>query len=103
MPQRPEDLTGEARKYWDDVVPGLIETGVAKRSDEPALIAMAFWWEEFLKARALEDTVRGRLTAMQKAHKEWCQHVHRFGLTPSDRANLQVDTREVDPADEFLG
>lgn len=50
-PSRPEGLSTLAMQFWDAVIPGLIELGVATSVDQKQLEAMADWWADYETAR----------------------------------------------------
>lgn len=86
-----------ARAHWDLVVPELVRTGVAKAPDAPALAAMCEQWAEYENARAIEieaHDIRGmrlRQMLMNGALRSWRDLAARFGMTPADRAKIEVD------------
>lgn len=102
-PGRCDELTGEAAAYWDEYVPVLISSGIAKTTDGPALRAMCQWWAEYLKHYNTQNDDYRRTNMMACAHKQWMALASRFGMTPSDRASLSVgDKKQHDPAADFV-
>ena len=85
-PRMSVKLDGEAKEIWDRVVPQLTELGVATELDSDELTAMCLWWSEFHRWRTGQAT--GRETKMAAAYKNFRTISAKFGLTPSDRANL---------------
>jgi phage terminase small subunit len=94
IPEPPAGLSAEARSHWDEVVPKLVENRVAKSIDAPALTAMCEQWAEFCIARRLKaydiQERRQRQMLVNGALKAWRDLAARFGMTPSDRAKLEV-------------
>ncbi len=93
-PEPPTGLSAEAKKHWQQVVPSLIESGVAKAIDASALAAMCECWAECCGARRLKTNDilerRQRQMLINGALKAWRDLAARFGMTPSDRAKLEV-------------
>ena len=104
-PTRPSDLAGWAKVHWEKNAEQLVRLGIAKQLDEDALASMCEWWAEWKQLQNGEagETGYKRLIQMAMCHKQWRDLASRFGLTPSDRANLTVDdSKEHDPAAEFI-
>ncbi|WP_428303898.1 P27 family phage terminase small subunit [Lacipirellula sp.] len=105
VPTPPAGLSFAARKHWDVVVPALIEGGLAKAIDAPALAAMCEAWSEYCEAIAMRvdpefiDVRRKRQMLISSALRAWRDLAARFGMTPSDRARLEVapDGKEENP------
>lgn len=95
MPKKPGTLKGEASKHWDVVVPSLVETGVATAQDAPALKRLCEFWGEYEAAKHRTPKDRVRLMMMVAAHKQWIDLASRFGLTPSDRARIVSDRKDM--------
>lgn len=86
------ELKGHARELWDKVVPELIRLKVATAIDSPQLFAMCEWWGEYRKVQT--DTKMdkyNRMVAMATAYKQFATIASRFGLTPVDRASLEIE------------
>lgn len=97
VPVAPADLDGEARAFWDQVVPGLVAIGVAVAMDAPELVAMCQWHARYVRYGRQMDGVEPTsikpnqliyLTGV--AWMNFDKIASRFGLTPSDRAKLRV-------------
>lgn len=127
-PKRPRHLKGEARKFWDHVVPQLAEKGVAAEVDAPALEMMAVAWAEYQAAVAVklepwvvfvEDEfgdlvpqerhptlkdLRQRQMVICGWQRAWQEIASKFGMTPVDRAKLETDLGddEGNPFEQFL-
>lgn len=93
-PTRPAGLSADARKHWDAIVPRLTTAGVAKAIDAPALTAMCDAWSEYCSARRIKTydlhERRQRQMLINGALKAWRDLAARFGMTPADRAKLEV-------------
>jgi len=92
----PQSLSPEARKHWKDVVPKLVEMGVAKAVDAAALVAMCESWSIYqdLHRYYRRGGVKQRIvlaTKLSVAVKTWAAQASTFGMTPSDRARLTVE------------
>lgn len=93
-PIRPKGMSREAQTLWDAIVPPLAEKGIAVAVDSPALEAMCEAWAEYkvakgLRTKTLEDKARqGRM--INNARRAWVEIASRFGLTPADRARLEI-------------
>lgn len=99
VPERPKRLTGEARKLWESVVPGLVSSGVATERDTYALAEMCEWYKRYRKAATQADKIAATnpywadlLRAAKTAWTEFDRVAARFGLTPADRAKLKTET-----------
>lgn len=95
-PTRPDDLTGTARKYWDELL-GLLP-GVVRERDGPMLAEMCRFRYELTRIRGeLRRTKPGGkgynqlLVASGIAFDKFDKIASRFGLTPSDRAKLRAE------------
>lgn len=99
VPERPADVTGDARKLWESIVPGLIESGVATARDTTTLAEMCQWYKRYRKVakeldrtRASNPYYKDLLSATKWAWAEFDKIGGRFGLTPADRARLKVES-----------
>jgi len=100
-PERPKELAGDAKKLWDAIVPGLVESGVATERDAVELAEMCQWFKRYKKAAkecdrtaASNPYYRQLLLATKTAWGEFDGIASRFGLTPSDRARLKVEPKQ---------
>lgn len=102
-PIKPKGLPKYASEHWDFVVPKLVGMGIAKGIDTPALIEMCYWYQKICELRKYKELDYRGLNMAACASKQWKDLVTRFGLSPRDRASLEVDTPATsDPAAEFL-
>ena len=89
-PECPQWLTGESREIWDKMTPELVNLGIMSRMDGFAFsrycIYAVLWLSELGKGnvRNVSDFERyaNQLSKLEGA----------FGLTPSSRAGLDVNT-----------
>lgn len=101
---RPSWLAGDAVVLWDELAADLEERGVLTAWDVPAFAACCWWFGKWREAAGMVDSdgilvegYRGsqvKNPAHQVARDSWSQFeklAGRFGLTPSDRAQLSVD------------
>lgn len=49
-PIKPDNLEGEASRFWDAVTPELVELGIATEVDSAALASLCEWWGEYRDA-----------------------------------------------------
>lgn len=95
-PQMPAWLSPEARELWQSLVPSL--TTIATEVDAASLTAMCDWWALYRQTRTALDLVQDRESTayyklLQLAGLCWNNFsgiAAKFGLSPSDRAKLQV-------------
>lgn len=94
--EAPAWLGKRARKFWDNLAPQLVGIRVLTEVDAQALAVLCTLLVEFqMKARAGQTSVT--LASEIRAY------LGRFGMTPSDRAKVQVVPEgEADPFDAFL-
>ncbi len=90
-PVKPRGLSADAGKFWDRVVPKLVEMGVATRSDSEQLGLLCRWWAVTDAALKLlehdpSDKEAGQNAA--RASKAFQEIAVKFGLTPVDRERL---------------
>jgi P27 family predicted phage terminase small subunit len=113
--EKPEGMNSVAERFWDSVVPGLVEAGYVKAIDQPQLRGMCEWWARYITAstwlshRQTRGALDGELKDVEliakihgMAQKAWAAFsavASRFGMTPSDRAKLAAEPKEE--ADEF--
>jgi len=99
-PSPTEKLTGRAQRFWDRVVPQLVQMGVAKSIDSDVLTVMCQWWQRYQELSQRDDMEpRLQTAAMANAWRCCMDIARRFGMSPSDRVGLIVDANEE--PDEF--
>jgi phage terminase small subunit len=90
-------LTGHARELWDQIVPELVRMKVATAVDSPQLFAMCQWWSEYRTLQTEKKMEKyNRMVAMATAYKQFASIASRFGLTPVDRASLEIEKSTAD-------
>ncbi|MGL4513819.1 MAG: P27 family phage terminase small subunit [Lacipirellulaceae bacterium] len=94
LPEVPAWLEGEALGHWQEVVPTLVATRVAKALDSHALAMMCTWWAEWRRLRDAPPETSGRVYLLGRAQREWSALASRFGLTPADRTRLAADAEK---------
>ena len=119
--ERPTDLTGEAAKLWDQLIPSMQLIKVVRDVDIPFAAGMCRWfalWRELdqkLQSLHLRDgsfeTVdeeieyeRYTASVQRRASNAWrnfAQAAAKLGFTPADRARLRsnVNDGEGEPRD----
>jgi phage terminase small subunit len=104
-PYKIAELSGAALVLWDRVVPELTRMKIATALDSAELLAMCEWWGEY---RMLQHNKKlepyKRMCAMAAAYKQFRTIASRFGLTPADRAGLDIDgdDQETNPFAAFV-
>lgn len=91
-PTAPDWLDEEALAHWQEVVPDLIATGVAKGCDTHALAVMCTAWSTWRSLQELQPLNRAKMVyPASRALADWVKIASRFGLTPSDRSRITTD------------
>ena len=106
LPVEAVTLDGAAREHWDDVVPVLIQTGVATSADGYALTAMCEAWQLMRESHVLakqNPTGKGERCSYLGYLKQWESFAARFGLTPSDRTRIRVNKPTGDELESKYG
>jgi P27 family predicted phage terminase small subunit len=115
----PTSLRRRGRELWKRIVDSYKGTNVLQRTDAAALEALCLTWDCYqeavrdVRARGqLVDSVRGEgdqvrnpsVTVMWAALERWTRLAASFGLTPADRARLDVPKveEETDPLTEII-
>src|SRR3990172_4432508 len=87
-PDCPLKLTGVAKQTWDQLVPLLTAVGCLTKQDG-AQLALACQMYGVATDPTVAETTRFN------AIREWRQLSGLFGLSPADRARIQVQTRSA--------
>ena len=109
IPEPPELLSEKAKKYWQSIGKQLHQAGLLADLDGIALWLLAESIELYVTAS--EEVSAGRLTCMGESgneyqapavairNKAWAQVVklcQEFGMTPSARTGLNVESKPVE-------
>lgn len=91
---KPTDLVdGVAIKFWDEIVPGLVASGVATAADVHSLHALCEVWALWRRTYVLllkMPTDKPARTAAMAYLGTFNQLAARFGLNPSDRQRFCI-------------
>lgn len=108
-PQRPLWLKGEAKKYWERIVPILYKSGLATQLNRETLTLLCCAWEDFVEAREMLSRDRNEngdrklkietekgfemrnplLSICAKAYDQLFKAAACFGMTPADLAGVK--------------
>lgn len=106
-PTCPRSLAGDARKFWNAVVPELVANGTVKRLDTATVQAACETWA--LYRAAYEEAVADPLDKLARCAVAsyltlWERLSAKLGLSPTDRARLRcgADDGEDDPRLKLL-
>lgn len=114
LPEPPETLTADALVEWNRIAPELFTAKILTNADRAALAAYCQAWGDWVLARnhlAGEDDFTQVSENGYQAQSAWVgiantamtnflKIASEFGLTPSARSRLAVDTTPDDPEDE---
>ncbi|MEM8668736.1 MAG: P27 family phage terminase small subunit [Planctomycetota bacterium] len=94
VPVRPEMAMPEAKEFWDQYVPMLVEMGVAKRADTPRLQALAESWALLRRAtKAVNDDPIDKYAriAYGEYSRQFTTLANEFGMNPIARSRIIID------------
>lgn len=99
-PTPPDWLSDDARQLWQSLVPSLAARGVATAVDTAELGGLCDWWARYRQvSRALDAVADIKSTEYYRlqilagaAWKNFATAASKFGLNPSDRARLRIDS-----------
>lgn len=108
-PETPDWLGPDAQALWQSIVPPLVASGVATALDAAELAALCDWWGMYRQAIDKLPTLdpdsklyfKTQMIAVT-SFKQFSAIASKFGLTPSDRAKLQVTPQKVSALDGFV-
>ena len=117
IPSCPDSIAGEARKEWRRMSRRLARLGLVTEIDRAALAAYCRAWqvwsdavEEVRKTSAVVKAPNGMpmlnpyLSVELRAAKQMKSFLVEFGMTPSSRSRIEVDTGGfLDDDDDLLG
>lgn len=112
----PALLKGEARKKWSEIAPKLLRYGLFTELDRDALAAYCQAYSEWARAvrmMAKDGVVRNYgqkgyeqisawVTVADKSLKKMKEFLTQFGMTPSSRSALSVDSDPAKSIEEIL-
>ena len=103
-PKKPKRMPKEAGEFWDQIVPSLENKGVAKAIDAAALELMCIWWARLKKLQRMKKDNYQTDCRLAMASKQWQSLAAKFGLTPADRARLEVQSGadETNPLEQMV-
>lgn len=100
---KPSDLSDDASRLWDELVPHIEGNGTAKAADRPMVISACQWWARYMEASRRLDSpeyadanpvVLNQLLALAgSAWKNFNTAAGKLGLSPADRAKLAADPK----------
>lgn len=111
--ETPDSLTDAAKSKWGEVIPALAEKGLISIVDLPELIdafehyGIAQECINFVKANyptfgdylANINVCKGQINLLETYSKEMERYnrtMHRFGVTPIDRAKIKLPSKKID-------
>jgi P27 family predicted phage terminase small subunit len=104
-PKPPTKLTKPAKDVWKALAPSLAACGILTAADLPAFNRYcrlyALW--SALMAKVEEEPNRGAILTLAKVDDMVKSLECSFGLTPSDRPGLRVETPEPTGKARFFG
>ena len=107
-PFEPHELSEEAAKLWDVIVPKLFAMGVATALDSYELACLCEHysdWRRYQQASSEAEQPDARLQRMAaRSYGLFASTAKKFGLNPSDRQRLTVSppASEPDELDDLL-
>jgi len=120
-PKRPAWLTGEGKKMWERLAPQLEALGLLTQIDGEAFAAVCQCWKTFVECQrhlkkhgltyvyintlgAENEIERPQVKIGQKALDQFKSFCSEFGLTPSSRTRITIETPsgEIDPMEGLI-
>lgn len=100
----PDWLAGNARDFWDDIVPKLEAMNILDGIDTATLTALAVAWSNWRREQAEYDAGSGHIYRLSCAWGMFDKIASKFGLNPVDRTKLATATPpdEDDPFTQWL-
>lgn len=92
-PKRPDWLSDEVRREWNRVVPELQKAGVLSVLDRGMLAVYCSLWAQYAGGERRGVPIKAALISQMRAIAA------SFGLTPSDRARLNLQPQKSAGAD----
>ncbi len=114
LPEAPSHLDAGAVREWNRIAPILEKMGCLSEGDRGALAGMCSTWslyvnamESFKNGGPFDRNPDGKILihpafyTAQKLIKQYFTMASEFGLTPSSRTRIKVETREQPPAERY--
>lgn len=103
-PKKPRQLSKEASKLWDKLIPQLEALALATAIDETMLVGLVNWWARYNQAESnlagvtdLSTTQGARaLNAVKVCWSEYRRLAELFGITPVARSSIHVEPPKQD-------
>jgi len=100
-PAMPKGMSKNAKECWQSLIGRLSSSGRASTEDLYALRGLCEWWAEYCKVHramsrlAVSDKRYFRTQQLAAvAWKAFCTGASKFGLSPSDRAGMRIETQK---------
>jgi P27 family predicted phage terminase small subunit len=115
IPERPDYLDAFGREAWDRLIPKLDELGILSEVDSEAIVLYCQAYSRWRLASL--DIAKNGVTTMSafdsvksnpavavavQAERMMASILTEFGMTPSSRSRVKVDTTSRDALGEFL-
>lgn len=114
----PENLTDEAKAKWEEIIPELKNAGLISKVDLPELT------DAFLHYGFAQDCIKTVFETSGTVAEYWAtlnkfkdvdlvakytenmdsfnRTMHKFGVTPTERAKIKLQPKKEDEGDEFI-
>lgn len=83
-PRKPNHLTGEATRKWNELVPILYENGLLTVLDVDCLILLCQTWQRY--SNAIKDNDQ---PMANRIHELYVKLLREFGMTPASRPRVR--------------
>ena len=100
-PEMPKGMSKDAQECWRGLIDRLHSTGRVSSEDSRSFLGLCEWWAEYRKVRrslskmAVSHKYYFRTQQLASvAWKAFCMAGAKFGLTPSDRAGMRVESKK---------
>lgn len=115
LPSAPSHLSAEARKEWRRIGHDLLDAGLMSKIDRAALASYCQCWARWVEAETqlkkhgpIVKSPSGYpiqnpwLSIANKAMAQMLKVLPEFGMTPSSRSRIRVDSSQTDDLEDFL-
>jgi phage terminase small subunit len=86
----PEDLSPDARDYWEAMMPRLNNLGIISATDLPMFRLLCETWSDYMLFR---ENRSGDQHTISKLRAELLKYSGHFGLTPATRSNIRAEKK----------